>query len=77
MKREKIGITGEYIKLEQLLKLSGLCMTGGEAKTAINDGEVTVNGEVETRRGRKIRPGDVAAFAGVELEAAAAGEDLP
>ena len=47
-----------FIKLDSLLKLSGLCMTGGEAKIRIADGQVLVNGAVCTQRGRKIVPGD-------------------
>ncbi len=46
------------IRLDQFLKLSGLVGTGGEAKALIQDGAVTVNGEVETRRGRKLQVGD-------------------
>lgn len=48
-----------YIKLDQYLKWQGLVGTGGEAKHRIQAGEVRVNGEVETRRGRKLRDGDV------------------
>lgn len=54
-----IPITTEYIKLQDLLKLAAVAATGGEAKLMIQDGEVLVNGEVCTQRGRKIRPGDV------------------
>jgi len=50
---------GEYIKLDQFLKLAQIVQTGGEAKIRIQAGEVRVNGEVETRRGRKLRHGDV------------------
>ena len=55
---ETIKITTEFIKLDQLLKFANLVGTGGEAKLAIQDGLVTVNGEVCTMRGKKIRPGD-------------------
>lgn len=48
----------EQIKLDQFLKLIGMVQTGGEAKFLIQDGEVQVNGEVETRRGRKLAVGD-------------------
>ena len=51
-------IKTEYIKLDQLLKFSGLCDTGGFAKELIQQGEVMVNGEVCTMRGKKIRSGD-------------------
>ena len=51
-------IKTEFIKLDQLLKFSGLCDTGGFAKDLIQQGEVMVNGEVCTMRGKKIRSGD-------------------
>ena len=65
-----ITITTEYIKLQDLLKFANLVATGGEAKERIQAGEVTVNGEVCTMRGKKIRPGDVAAFQGQHYTAA-------
>jgi ribosome-associated protein len=65
---EKIKITGEFIKLQDLLKLSGLCMTGGEAKLAVQSGKVRVNGEICTMRGKKLRNGDKAEFDGREAE---------
>lgn len=68
MEQRKVKITTEYIKLESLLKLEGLTLTGGEAKERIQAGEVQVNGEVCTQRGRKLRPGDRARIDGVELE---------
>ena len=46
------------IRLGQLLKAAGLVDTGGEAKAVLGEGLVSVNGEVETRRGRQLRPGD-------------------
>ncbi|MBQ8435147.1 MAG: RNA-binding S4 domain-containing protein, partial [Oscillospiraceae bacterium] len=49
----------EFIKLDQLLKFSGLCDTGGFAKELIQQGEVQVNGEICTMRGKKIRSGDM------------------
>jgi ribosome-associated protein len=49
------------IRLGQLLKAAGLVDTGGEAKALLAEGDVTVNGEVETRRGRQLRTGDVIA----------------
>ena len=48
----------EYIKLQDLLKFAAAVSTGGEAKILIQEGDVTVNGEVCTMRGKKIRPGD-------------------
>ena len=67
MEKQTIAITTEFIKLEALLKYAALVGTGGEAKVLIQDGHVTVNGETCTMRGKKLRPGDVACFAGVEL----------
>ena len=55
---ETIKITTEFIKLQDLLKFANLVSTGGEAKIIIQEGEVKVNGEVCTQRGKKIRPGD-------------------
>ena len=46
------------IRLGQLLKAAGLVDTGGEAKVVLSEGQVSVNGEVETRRGRQLHPGD-------------------
>lgn len=59
-----ITITTEFIKLQDLLKFANLVETGGEAKERVQAGEVTVNGEVCTMRGRKIRPGDDVCFGG-------------
>jgi ribosome-associated protein len=56
-----LPIRGESIRLGQALKLSGLAESGGEARTLIEAGAVTVNAEVETRRGRQLRRGDVVA----------------
>lgn len=53
-----IHIETEYIKLQDLLKFAAAVSTGGEAKILIQEGGVTVNGEVCTMRGKKIRPGD-------------------
>ena len=52
-------ITTEYIKLQDLLKLANAVETGGEAKECVQSGEVQVNGEVCTMRGKKLRPGDI------------------
>ncbi len=62
-----IEITTEFIKLQDFLKFASLVSTGGEAKIAILEEEVKVNGEVCTQRGKKIRPGDVVRFNGQEL----------
>ena len=55
----EVSIKTEFIKLDQLLKFSGLCDTGGFAKELIQQGEVQVNGEICTMRGKKIRSGDM------------------
>jgi len=56
------------IKLDQFIKLTGIVGTGGQAKALIQDGAVQVNGDVETRRGRKLKPGDVVEFEGESFE---------
>ena len=58
MNTQEIAIRSEFIKLDSLLKYAGLCMTGGEAKSLIEEGCVLFNGEVCTMRGKKARPGD-------------------
>ncbi len=67
MQKETVKIQTEFIKLDALLKFAGVTETGGEAKEAIQAGEVKVNGEVCTMRGKKLRPGDVVTLEGVEL----------
>mgnify|MGYP000222453220 CR=1 FL=1 len=57
MAQKTVSITTEFIKLEALLKLANLVGTGGEAKMLIQDGQASVNGEVCTMRGKKLRPG--------------------
>jgi len=54
-----VKIHTEFIKLDSLLKFAGLCDTGGFAKELIQQGQVKVNGEICTMRGKKIRSGDV------------------
>jgi len=55
---KKIEITTQYIELQQLMKLTDWISTGGEAKIAVKRLNITVNGEKENRRGRKLYPGD-------------------
>ncbi len=62
-----VAITTPYIALDQLLKWAGLVMTGGEARGIILEGKVLVNGEPETRRGRKLRAGDRVSYRGEEI----------
>ncbi len=59
MQCEKIKISTEYIKLDQLLKFSGIAENGADAKDMILSEIVSVNGEICIMRGKKIRPGDV------------------
>ena len=54
-----VEIDGDMIRLGQFLKLADLIDTGGEGKVLIASGDVSVNGEVDTRRGRQLHPGDV------------------
>ncbi len=61
---EDVHIGGEMIRLGQFLKFAGLIDSGGDAKEAIIDGYVTVNGEVDRRRGRQLHDGDIVAFEG-------------
>lgn len=65
-----VPIRDEVIRLGQFLKLANLVETGAEAKPVIAEGLVRVNGEVETRRGRQLREGDVVELAGVRARVA-------
>ena len=69
---EKIAITSEFIKLDAFLKFSGLCETGGEAKLCVENGLVSVNGEICTQRGKKLRPGATVELDGEAFEVARA-----
>lgn len=64
---EKVKISTEYIKLDQLIKWAGITGSGVEAKELVISGQVRVNGETETRRGKKIRPGDRVEVLGTEI----------
>ena len=68
---EIIKLREEYIKLGQALKASGLAETGVDAKYAIEEGLVKVNGEIEYQRGKKLRDGDVVTYDGetIRIEA--------
>ena len=59
-----IAITGEFIKLDALLKFANLVSSGGEAKIRIGEGEVLVNGAPCVLRGKKLRPGDTVTLDG-------------
>lgn len=65
-----VAIRDEEIRLGQFLKLANLVETGGLAKEVIAEGQVQVNGEVDTRRGKQLRPGDVVTVAGVSARVA-------
>ena len=64
----EIKLREEFIKLGQALKAAGLVGSGVEAKIVIQDGEVTVNGEVCTERGKKLLDGDVGSFNGESVK---------
>ena len=64
---EVIRLREDYIKLGQALKAAGLVESGVEAKEVITEGLVTVNGETDTRRGRKLYAGDMVLFDGEEI----------
>ncbi len=68
MEQFKLRESEEYIELNNLIKMLGWVSTGGEAKTAIDQEEVMVNGEIETRRRKKIRAGDVIKFGGEQVQ---------
>ena len=70
-----VPIRDESIRLGQFLKLANLVETGAEAKPVIAAGRVTVNGEVETRRGRQLTVGDVVTLGGLAARVAAGDED--
>ncbi|MDU1831545.1 S4 domain-containing protein YaaA [Finegoldia magna] len=59
-----VKIESEFIKLEQFLKFASIAQTGGMAKELIKESMVKVNGEIETRRGKKLYPGDEVEFEG-------------
>lgn len=65
---EVIKLREDYIKLGQALKAAGLVESGVMAKEVIQDGCVTVNGQVDTRRGRKLYGGDIVVFNGEEIK---------
>lgn len=64
----KVPIRTEFIKLDSMLKLAGVCETGGGAKELVKTGMVKVNGETCLERGRKLHPGDVVKLHGLSYE---------
>ena len=67
------AVRGDYIQLDQLLKATGLCESGGAAHAAIEEGRVKVDGAVETRKRAKLRPGQRIDFAGETVMLSAEG----
>ena len=67
MQKQNVKITTAFIKLDALLKFAGVTGSGGVAKEAVQAGAVSVNGEVCTMRGKKMRPGDVVTLPGVQI----------
>ncbi len=72
---KKIYINEEFIRLDNLMKFSGLCNSGGRAKYLIQGGEVKLNGEVCEMRGKKIRPGDRVEYNGKVVEVELEGQE--
>lgn len=68
MNKEIIEISDEFIRLDNLIKFAGIAHTGGQAKFMIQNGEILVNGEVCTMRGKKMRNGDTAEYNGKLVE---------
>ena len=66
---ETIYIKDDFIKLGQALKLAGLVESGVDAKLVVQDGLVKVNGEIDTRRGKKLVPGDTFEYEGQTVKA--------
>lgn len=64
---DDVPVSGETVRLGQFVKFAGLLDTGGDVKEAIIDGYVTVNGEVDRRRGRQLQFGDVVGFDGRQV----------
>lgn len=69
MQRQDIEIRGDYIELNQLLKLAGVCDSGGAGKLLVADGLVRVDGRVELRKTCKIRPGQVVSIGNIRIHA--------
>lgn len=65
---EKVNISTEFIRLDAFLKLANAVQTGGHAKIVIQNGEVSVNGEVCLMRGKKLRQGDIVSYDGKQYE---------
>ena len=68
MEINKISIKEDFIRLDSAMKLGDLVVTGGHAKIVIQEGEVKVNGEVCTMRGKKLHKGDIIEFEGIKVQ---------
>lgn len=71
-----VHIDGEFIRLDSLLKFACIAQSGGEAKFLIQEGQVAVNGDACTQRGRKIRPGDTVGVQKTVLKLFSAHKDI-
>lgn len=67
MQQKDVKISTAFIKLEGLLKFEGIAETGGDAKAIILKGDVSVNGEICTQRGKKVKPGDLVTLGDIQL----------
>ena len=72
MQQLEFAVDGEYVELNQLLKLAGLCDSGGAGKMLVASGAVSVDGKVELRKTCKIRPGQRVTLKGVVIHIVAA-----
>jgi len=71
----QLEVRGEYIQLDQLLKTTGLCHSGGYAHAEIDAGKVTVDGVIETRKRAKLRPGQRVSYGDQTIELVAGNGD--
>lgn len=72
-----IAVRGDHIELNQLLKLAGLCASGGQGKQLVAEGRVKVDGAIELRKTNKIRPGQVVECDGVRIVAVSTEDQAP
>ena len=77
MQNIEFALNREFVQLNQLLKLTGLCDSGGAGKALVATGTVSVDGSVESRKTCKIRVGQVVTLGDVEISVVAAGEAAP
>lgn len=77
MQKIEFGLNREFVQLNQLLKLTGLCNSGGAGKALVATGTVAVDGSIELRKTCKIRVGQVVTLADVEIKVVAAAESPP